>query len=65
MEEKVVTITVSEHEAELILRSIKARLNHWRSPEQVNRISNSNGIRLMYKNVLDKVEDQVDSQIDK
>ena len=64
MEEKVVTITISEYEAQLILRSIKARLNHWRSPDQINRVSNSNGIRLMYKNLLDKVENQVDSQLD-
>lgn len=64
MEEKNVTITVSEYEMELILRSIKARVNHWSTPEQINRVSNARGIRIMYRNVLEKVEHQVESQLE-
>lgn len=64
MEEKTVTITVSEYEMELILRSIKSRVNHWSTPEQINRVSNAKDIRIMYRNVLEKVEHQVESQIE-
>lgn len=62
MEDKTITLTLTEAEARLVLRAVKARINHWSSPDQIRRTSNSSGIRRMYRDVLESIESQAISQ---
>lgn len=59
--ETTITLTVTEEEARKIVRALRARRNHWRSPDKINQ-ENASAIARAYEALAGKVRAQYEKQ---
>lgn len=62
MDGKIITLTLSEGDARIVRRAVKAREAHWAEARQINRHSNAVEIRKTYHGVAENITQQMTAQ---